>query len=166
MSPIVARLFVMVGSVAAFLLASKAHGRQLRLERELAGHWHVTFGAPNHPFVEALWQRERTIYWSIAAALLLAAIAYLIVAPRQSWPLPLTPRGERSWWGGIPVMIWPFVVAFIVTGLMSLTRLMRATTSAADSTWVQHAMWGSAGWWTLTLVVAAVLLLFTRSQSA
>ena len=163
MSTTVARWLVMVGSVAAFLVASKAHGRQLRLERELAGHWHVTFGAPNHPFVEALWQRERTIYWSIAAALILAAITYLVLAPRLSWPLPLTPRGERSWWGGIPMMIWPFVVAFTVTGLMSLTRLLRATTSAADSTWLNQAMWGSAGWWALTLVVAAALLLFTRS---
>ena len=161
-----ARWLLMAGSVAAFLVASKAHGRQLRLERELAGHWHVTFGAPNHPFVEALWQRERAIYWSIAVALIVASITYVVLAPRLSWPFPLTPRGERSWWGGIPMLIWPFVVAFILTGLMSLARLLRATTTGADSAWLQQAMWGSAGWWAVTLVVAAALLLFTRNQSA
>lgn len=159
----IARWMVVVGSVAAFLVASKAHGRQLRLERQLAGYWQVRFGAPNEPWVEALWQRERLLFWSITAALIAAAAAYLLAAPRFGWPLPLARRGERSWWGGVPfVGIWPFVVGFTVTGLLSFKRFLTAT---SHDDWVRPALWGSVAWWIATLVLAVALVHVSRSTN-
>ncbi len=38
-------MIVVLASVAAFLAAAKSHGRQVKLERELAGYWEVRFGA-------------------------------------------------------------------------------------------------------------------------
>ena len=84
------RWVVLVFGVATFLVAAKTHGRQLRLERELAGYWHVTFGAQNPAFVEALWRRERILYWGVAAALAACTIAFRLLAPRLGWPLPFS----------------------------------------------------------------------------
>ena len=54
-------------SLASFLAAAKTHGRQLRLERELAGYLHVTFGGKNPAWVEGLWQRERMYFLGVKA---------------------------------------------------------------------------------------------------
>jgi len=39
-------VIVVLASVAAFLAAAKSHGRQVRLERELAGYWEWTIWLP------------------------------------------------------------------------------------------------------------------------
>ena len=53
----------------AVLAAAKAHGRQLRIERELAGYFQVRFGGQNPEWVEAFWRRERAYFWSTAVVL-------------------------------------------------------------------------------------------------
>jgi len=42
---------LLAASFVLFFVAAKFHGRQVRLERELAGHNQVTFGGKNPPFV-------------------------------------------------------------------------------------------------------------------
>jgi len=39
-------VIAVLASVAAFLAAAKSHGRQVRLERELAGYWEWTIWLP------------------------------------------------------------------------------------------------------------------------
>src|SRR5688500_19580447 len=113
------RWIVLAGSIAAYLLAAKVHGHQLRLERELAGYFEVVFGGSNPPFVEALWSRERVIYWSITGSLALVGVAYAFAAARIGWPAPL--RG--SWIGTILlVTLWPMTLAFLASGLASAGR--------------------------------------------
>ena len=110
---------MLIASVAAYLLAAKAHGLQLRVERELAGYFEVTFRAKNPDFVEALWSRERIIYWSIAAALIAGGIAYGFLASRKAWPLPL----QRSRVGLFLLSVaWPLTAAFLIAGLVSVLR--------------------------------------------
>jgi hypothetical protein len=157
--------------VVSFLVAAKAHGRQLRLERELAGYWQVTFVAPNAPFVEALWRGERFLYWSIAAALALVSIAYRLLAPARRWPLPLpTPPGERSYIGLLLLHVWlPLVAAFVVTGLYRLVRLLRALDRPAPDAspgWWSGALWGSAAWWALTVVLSIALVVLAWRRPA
>ncbi|NUO51106.1 MAG: hypothetical protein HOV80_19795 [Polyangiaceae bacterium] len=155
--------FILALSVASFLAAAKAHGRQLRLERELAGHLHVTFGAPNAPFVEALWRRERLVFWSLAATLALGAIVFRLLAPRFAWELPVegAPTG-RSFVGVLFLhILGPLTIAFVVTGLISLGRLLVADRSAAavanPQHWSSQAVWGSAGFWLLTFALCTAL---------
>jgi hypothetical protein len=159
------RWLILALGAATFLVAAKAHGRQLRLERELAGYWHVTFGAENPPFVEALWHRERVVYWSLAAATALATIGFRVLAPRFAWSLPVegTPTG-RSLIGLLFLhVLAPFVVAFVATGLLSLGRFALAARSGTVSnrtlpeSWLSHAAWGSAGWWLFTVAMGVAL---------
>src|SRR5262249_34883511 len=65
-------LSLVVVSGAAFLLAAKIHGRQLRLEREAHGVRSVVFGGRNPPVVEAIWRAERLRFWTLAPTLALA----------------------------------------------------------------------------------------------
>ena len=58
MSTVPVWLGALIG-VAALLVAAKAHGRQVRLEREAAGYHEVVFGGTNPPFVDALWRADR-----------------------------------------------------------------------------------------------------------
>lgn len=113
------RWLVLAGSVVAYLLAAKVHGLQLRVERELAGHFHVVFGGTNPPFVDELWQRERVIYWGLAAALASAGVAYVFAARRFDWPLPL----DRSRIGVVLLAaVWPMTAAFLLAGAVSALR--------------------------------------------
>ena len=125
----------------AFLAAAKAHGRQLRLERELAGYLHVTFGGKNPAWVEALWRRERLYFFSLAALFLLAAIAFRVLGSRQ-WPLPL---------GLVLHVLLPAIGAFIGTGLFSAVR---------------SGTLAGAGWWLLTITSSAALLWLMGRQAA
>src|SRR5262245_278820 len=113
------RWIVLAGSIAAYLLAAKVHGHQLRIERELAGYMEVVFGGSNPPFVEALWSRERMIYWSITGSLVLLGAAYAFAASRAGWPMPLA--GSRI---GVALLVtlWPMTIAFLVSGLLSASR--------------------------------------------
>lgn len=162
-----ARWIVLALGAATFLAAAKAHGRQLRLERELAGFWHVTFGAQNPPFVEALWRRERLVYWSLAAIVAIASIGFRLLAPRFAWSLPV--EGTAAGRSVIGALFFhalvPLIVAFVATGLLSLSRFVAAARSDGVSggtrpqDWLPQAAWGSAGWWLLTLAMGAALFL-------
>jgi hypothetical protein len=132
------RWLVIAGSIATYLLAAKAHGHQIRLERELAGYFEVVFGGNNPPFVEALWARERVIYWSITASLAVLAAAYAFAASKLGWPLPLA----RSWIGvALLVIVWPMIGAFIASGLASAGRSGSIVPASL--------------WWALTLSTAS-----------
>jgi hypothetical protein len=158
-----ARGLVLALGAVTFLVAAKAHGRQLRLERELSGYWHVTFGAQNPAFVEALWRRERLIYWSLAAMVALATIGFRLLAQRFTWSLPV--EGTRAGWSFAGAaflhVLVPLIVAFVVTGLLSVARFAAAppsdTARAHPQNWLSHAVWGSAGWWLLTVALGAAL---------
>src|SRR5438034_1265042 len=60
---------LLILSLVTFLASAKAHGRQLRLERELEGYQTVTFRAANPPWVESLWRAERYRFWGFTLAL-------------------------------------------------------------------------------------------------
>jgi hypothetical protein len=164
MSGLVLKLAVVAASVAAFLVATKAHGRQIRLERQLAGYWDVTFGAPNPPFVEALWWRERIVVWSIAITLGLLAMGYLYVARQRGWPLPLA---ESSWLTVLwTVLAAPAVMAFTLAGFASAARFASQLSHMVSSPeWVPRAVAGSVAWWVATVGIAATVavLVFRRA---
>jgi hypothetical protein len=130
-------------SAALFLLAAKAHGRELRIEREVAGFAHVVFGAPdNPPFVEALWHRERLYFWALTAGLGLAAGVKLV---KMDAPLGLT---------ALVLLTWVPAVSFFGLGLASLARKGLTAEGAG----------GSAAWWSLVLVAFTASALVARSH--
>src|SRR5438034_2845345 len=101
-------VIVVLASFAAFLAAAKSHGRQLRLERELAGYWEVRFGGTNPPFVAALWRRDRVRFWAITLPLGLAWLACRLAQP-----------GSRWWELWLPAVLWAPSVAFVALGTRS-----------------------------------------------
>ena len=125
MNGVPAWLGALVG-IPALLAAAKAHGRQVRLEREAQGYHHVEFGGSNPQFVEALWRRDRIRFWSVVPPLALALGALAWYA--RGWPLAL-----------VAALLWAPIVGFFVAGLRSYagTRL------------------GGFGWWIAALVLAA-----------
>jgi hypothetical protein len=169
-----ARWLILGLGAATFLVAAKTHGRQLRLERELTGYWHVTFGAQNPAFVEALWRRERFLYWSVAAILAACTIAFRLLAPRFEWPLPLVATsGGRSILVALLLhVVAPLTAAFVVTGLLSVVRFVLAARAGSEATaarpddWMSGALWGTAGWWALTLVMCAGLWVLAWRRAA
>lgn len=134
----------LVLSLAALGAAAKAHGRQIRLERERAGYTRVVFGGDNPAFVVALWRRDRVRLWSVAAAVALAATA-----------LHLAHLGPLR--GGLgtaqALLLAPMLAGFVVSGLASWAALLR--TSAVDPSFTRRSLPGSAAWWTLVLALAA-----------
>lgn len=160
-------LIVLGASVVAFLLAAKAHGRQLRLERELQGYHHVVFGGANPPFVEALWRADRVRYWSIAAGVALCVLGLFALARARGWGWPFLGGGNGSvaW-----LVLWGSpVTAFLASGLWSLTRFLHAVSEKAEGTvdaaWVRDCLRGSAGWFTVA-ALAAGLVLFASLRRA
>jgi hypothetical protein len=151
--------FVLVASVVSFVLAAKAHGRQLRLERELEGYHQVVFGGSNPPFVDALWRADRVRYWSIVAGLALGVLCLFALTQVRGWHWPFLSGGVFSvaW-----LVLWGAPVAsFITCGLWSLGRFMRAVAAKAgtvDSEWVSEVVQGSTVWFAAA-VLAAVLVL-------
>jgi hypothetical protein len=128
-------VIVLVVAIGTFLVAAKAHGRQLRLERERAGYATVSFRSPNPPFVEQLWRAERRRFWPMVVLLAAASI----------------PLHRPSVTDSIVVhAALPFIGAFVATGITSVVR-----TKARDA--------GTIGWWVAaTLLVAAVVVLRQR----
>jgi hypothetical protein len=163
-----------VGSSALlFLAAAKAHGRQIRLERQLAGYRDVSFRQAAPPWVEALWHRERMVFWSIAIGVAVLGLAYVLLARRLRWPvLPRASAPAWSWWGALlVVLVWPAVLAFLVCGLASQARFVWAMPGAAARThgdWITPALWSSAGWWAVSavLLVAVAWLATVRRDGA
>lgn len=148
--PIPYGMFVTVLLVAPVIVAAaKAHGRQVRMERELEGHFNVDFRADNPPWVERLWKRDRIVYWS-AFALMLGL----------GWQAGL----QTALIGGLALILlaaWALVGAFFTAGIASLARFARAVRTkplvrAERGPWLRAAWRGSALWWGLasSLVVA------------
>ncbi len=158
-----ADILVLAGSAALFLAAAKAHGRQLRLEREKAGYWEVTFGGKNPAWVEGLWKQERVLFWTLTGAAVAFSLAYAVAARRFSLPMPLPDdSGSHPWWMlALWTMIWPMTLGFIITGLISITRLVAALSSGKrpEAAWIKAAWWGAAGWWSLVAGLAVLTLL-------
>ena len=104
---------LILASIALFFASAKAHGRQLRLEREFEGHYSVEFGGKNHPWVAALWRAERFRFWILAAAF---EIPVLVLSFKTSfnWKILLLAIG------------WIPSLAFSITGALSLLRLTKA----------------------------------------
>src|SRR5688500_3490211 len=71
-------------SLALFLAAAKAHGRELRLERVAQGIESVVFGGTNPAFVEELWRAERLRFW-IAAPIAAAVIGAFLRSRGHAW---------------------------------------------------------------------------------
>lgn len=134
---------LVLSSAALFLLAAKAHGRELRIERQAAGYHHVVFGSPDMPpFVQALWQRERVYFWALTAALALGAGLLLF---RMD-----APKGISA----VVLLTWVPAASFLGLGLYSLARRGIAAEGAG----------GSVAWWGLVLLAFAASAHMARSH--
>lgn len=157
---------LLVASVVAFILSAKAHGRQIRLERELEGHHHVVFGTgTNPPYVEALWRADRVRFWSIVVGVAVTILGLYALSRAQGWRWPFMHGGGASvaWlavWGSM-------VTAFLTCGLWSLMRFRSAVSAklagTVDAEWVSESFQGSA-WWFTAAVMATVLVLFASTR--
>lgn len=149
MVPFLAALLL---SVALLLVSAKAHGRQVRLERELEGHHEVVFGGENPPFVTALWRRDRRAYWT------LVPLAAAGAAGASLWlPMPLA-------WTLLAVLLWAPILGFAAVGLASLARLRKAMKKKeASAAWRAAAARGSAAWWGAAGLLALAVGLATAA---
>lgn len=130
--------FALGFGVVAMLVAAKAHGRQVRLEREHAGYHDVAFGGTNPPFVEKLWRRDRVRFWVVAPLAMVALVAVLFWRGGASWLLALSiPAG--------------MTVGFVVAGLRSWRGL---SSPSADE------QRGSVAWWALVFALLAGMTYF------
>ena len=117
-----------LGVVLLFITA-KAHGRQIRLERELEGHFDIDFMGENHPWVEALWRKDRRQFWIVFPVIAVALSAYAVVAVS----LGLPPRFGNDPLG-LPLpgaivlagLLWALSGAFATNGLASALRFRSA----------------------------------------
>lgn len=137
-----------LSSVALLLVAAKAHGRQVRLEREQKGVFHVDFRRSNPAAVEAIWRRDRLTFWPALAAFALAgAAAAFALAGNPSeaaWPVTLA-------------LGWAFAGAFTAAGLASWVRL--SLRKEGPLPWRKRAQQGSVAWWLGVAVAGAAVLL-------
>lgn len=140
----------LVGAAFVLLLlaAAKAHGRQVRLEREARGIFTVDFRRDNDPWVEALWRRDRRVFWTAFLVLLLVALAVAAVL-RPDWPVVLL-LGAAA-----------FAGSFVVAGLASLARFVRAGTGEAP--WRRAALRGSARWWVAVGALGGVVAALAKA---
>ena len=128
------RLVALLGvGIAATLVAAKAHGRQVRLEREREGYHEVVFGGSNPPFVEALWRRDRVRFWAAFPLLLAFAAALLWLA----WGM-----GAHL----LAALAWAAVGAFALAGLRHPVA------------WEGDARRGTTAWWLLVALSSLALL--------
>jgi len=152
--------FLFILLILAFLSAAKSHGRQHRLERELEGHWKVSFTSENHPWVERFWFRQRVLYWSIASV-----TAILMIALRNRF---LFDKGKGQWiLFGLFTIGASMIVAFVATGLLSWARIaskLFRNPVAVNSGWLENLHLISFGWWLLTASLATLLLKFLKSE--
>jgi hypothetical protein len=127
----------LLATAALVLVAAKAHGRQVRLEREQKGVFHVDFRRGNPAVAEGIWRRDRRTFWASFAGLALAGGAFAAAG-----------RPE----GLLPAL--GFAAAFVVAGLASWVRL--TVRKEGPLPWRRRAQAGSALWW--SAVAAAALL--------
>jgi ABC-type uncharacterized transport system fused permease/ATPase subunit len=140
------RVIVLVLSVVTFLVAAKSHGRQVRLERERAGHTQVVFGGENPSFVEALWKRDRIRFWTTAAIAFAVALALVVAASSLELPRPLGGGALGTAW---TMLFLPLVSGFLVCGTASLMGFVASR--AVDPRFTTEALPGSVAWWSLVL---------------
>ena len=136
--------------VAILLLVvagAKAHGRQVRLERERIGVHEVQFGKANDPRVEAIWRRDRRGFWALFAVLVAAAWALVVAGIRVAGSGAMASAGL--------LLALAFALCFVVLGAASLARLV-PTRDRDDAAWKRRALIESLYWW---LLVAAALVL-------
>ena len=163
--------------VFLLLLAAKVHGRQIRLERELRGHYEIDFMRENDPWVEALWRKDRRqfrITFPLAAivlASLVAATASSGVAARfGSDPFGSPLLGAII----LAVLLWAPAAAFVGNGFASAWRLHRSLNEprphghrrdevlSERGPWLATAVRGTYAYWGLLgSVVAATVVTAT-----
>jgi hypothetical protein len=128
-------------SLATFILAAKAHGRELRLEREAAGILRVVFGGDNPPFVDALWAAERLRFWVATPLLSLTLAVTLVIAGASRSTIAFAS------------LSWAPTVTFMVLGLCSILRA---------GGWERGGLGGSVAWWSLVVGGLALVALLGR----
>lgn len=133
-----------LASAALVLAAAKAHGRQVRLEREQKGVFHVDFRRSNPAVVEAIWRRDRLTFWPALAVLAVAGAASVLARGVPLWHLAFA-------------VAWAFAAAFIVAGLASWARM--AGRREGPLPWRQRARRGSVAWWVAVAAAAALVAL-------
>jgi hypothetical protein len=128
-------------SFTTFLLAAKAHGRELRLERVVAGIQQVSFGGDNPAFVDALWTTERLRFWVATPilSLILAVVLAIVGSSRHTI--------------AFASLLWAPSVVFMVLGLASIARA-----GGLERAWLG----GSFAWWSLVLLGFALVALLGR----
>jgi len=134
-------LYYGVASLATFLLAAKAHGRELRLEREAAGILRVVFGGDNPAFVDALWAAERLRFWIATPLLSLTLAVALVIAGASRSTIAFAS------------LLWAPAVVFMVLGLSSIVRAGGCE---------RVGLTGSIGWWSLVVGGFAIVALLGR----
>lgn len=133
------------------LVAAKAHGRQVRLERERFGVLEVDFRKDNGPVVETLWRHDRIRFWVAVAVFGGPLLAVTVAAPEWG------PLGHWPLAGALAIAATlAFACGFIAAGLTAWAGQVRP--QATDPAWLEHANWVSLGWW--TLVTAALALVW------
>lgn len=149
---------------AWMLLAAKAHGRQLRLERELVGLDFTDFRNPP-PEVARLWKAERKRFWPLVG---LSLLGYgLVLALADSFGVAANLASSTRVGGllsaiGVAALV-AMSVSFLVTGLLSLGRLRRAAVPQMDKLWATRGAWlnlalrGSAALWGVVVAVGLVV---------
>ena len=143
--------------VATFFTAAKTHGRQVRLEREAAGFHHVVFGGDNPADVEAIWARDRHLYWAVAGAASAVGVVAVLLATFGYVPRLVGSGAAAGWaWfldGLLSILGLPMVLAFMIAGATSFARTRRDHPAlrppGGTATW---------GWWVLTLAFVVALL--------
>jgi hypothetical protein len=128
-------------SFTTFILAAKAHGRELRLERVVAGIQQVTFGGDNPAFVDTLWTAERLRFWVATPILSLILVVALAIVGASRSTLAFAS------------LLWAPSVVFLVLGLASIVRA-----GGLERPWLG----GSLAWWSLVLLGFALVALLGR----
>jgi hypothetical protein len=130
------------GCALAILAGAKAHGRQVRLEREREGVWTVDFRRPNPPAVEAIWRRDRRLFWPTFVVLGATGATTAILRATQ-------PTEGAAWVAYSLAM--SFAAAFTVAGLASAARLVARNKQPPppDPDWWRAGHRGSIMWWSL-----------------
>ena len=129
--------------IAAIVSAAKTHGRQVRLRREAEGHMEVAFGQDNGPFVNALWRRDRIVFWCAFGTL----VAGLGVAPLLVWWDDFSVG--RAVANFLMATGSAAVLAFVGTAIGWAVALLRSGRRVGHIKW-----WGTTGWVVLSLVLA------------
>lgn len=144
-------IWTLAAATAALILVSaKAHGRQVRVEREQQGHWKVDFRASDNPaFVLDLWRKDRIVFWTVFASGCIAAAGWSLAGDGVAG---LGRAGSALVWLG-----WAFAASFCFAGLLSLNRLLHR--DQGDARWPRKVRWASVGWWTLVAVAIGVVVL-------